>query len=45
MPIVLLPFSQYTLILLIALLLIGAAIAGIAGRAVRRAVPESRWWH
>ncbi|MFC5501313.1 hypothetical protein ACFPJ4_03550 [Lysinimonas soli] len=34
MPIVLLPFSQYTLILLIALLLIGAATAGIAGRAV-----------
>jgi len=33
-PIALLPFSQYTLVLLISLLLIGAAIAGIAGRAL-----------
>jgi hypothetical protein len=33
-PIALLPLSQYTLVLLIALLLIGAAIAGIAGRAM-----------
>ena len=34
MPIVLLPFSQYSALLIVAMLLIGATIAGIVGRAM-----------
>ncbi|KQO94492.1 hypothetical protein [Leifsonia sp. Leaf264] len=35
MPLVLLPFSQYTLTLIVALLLIGSAVAGLIARATR----------
>ncbi|SFS03831.1 hypothetical protein SAMN04487846_1711 [Microbacterium sp. cf046] len=35
MPIALLPFSQYFVILIFSLLVVGAAVAGIAGRALR----------
>ena len=35
MPIVLLPFSQYFVILIFSLLIVGAAVAGIGGRALR----------
>lgn len=41
MPIVLLPFSQYALILMIGLLLTGAAVGGLAARAVR---PRAGQW-
>lgn len=44
MPIVLLPFSQYSAVLLVAILWIGAAIAGIVGRAVPSRHPFSAWF-
>jgi len=44
MPIVLLPFSQYSAALLVAILWIGAAIAGIVGRAVPARHPVSAWF-
>lgn len=43
MPIGLLPFSQYTATLLVAVLVIGAAVAGIAGRAVPARHPGWAW--
>jgi hypothetical protein len=43
MPIVLLPFSQYSAVLLVAVLWIGAAIAGIVGRAVPARHRLSAW--
>jgi len=43
MPIGLLPFSQYSAVLLVAILWIGAAIAGIVGRAVPARHPVSAW--
>jgi hypothetical protein len=39
MPVVLLPFSQYALMLIAALLIIGAATAGLAARATRPRLP------
>lgn len=44
MPIVLLPFSQYSAVLLVAILWISAAIAGIVGRAVSARQPRSAWF-
>lgn len=40
MPIVLLPFNQYALLLIVALIVTGAAIAGIVARATRRRRPR-----
>lgn len=40
MPVVLLPFNQYLLLLIVALIVTGAAIAGIAARATRRRRPR-----
>lgn len=40
MPIVLLPFNQYALLLIVALLITGSAIAGIVARATRRRRPR-----
>lgn len=47
MPIVLLPFSQYELILLIVVLVIGSAVAGLLARATRTRTgrwPRSSCW-
>lgn len=41
MPIALLPFSQYAIILIIALFVTGAGIAGVAARSMRRRMPRS----
>lgn len=43
MPIVLLPFSQYSAVLVVAILWIGAAIAGIVARAVPARHPLTAW--
>lgn len=40
MPLVLLPFSQYTLTLLFGLIVVGSAVAGIAARAVDERLPR-----
>ena len=40
MPIVLLPFNQYALLLIVALIITGSAIAGIVARATRRRRPR-----
>ncbi len=42
MPIVLMPFSQYAVALMVVVILVGSAIAGLVARAVRAHVP--RWW-
>ena len=41
MPIVLLPFNQYSVLLVVAVLLIGSTIAGVVGRAVPARHPRS----
>jgi hypothetical protein len=43
MPIVLLPVSQYSAVVVVALLLVGSAIGGIVGRAVSAQHPGSAW--
>ena len=40
MPRVLLPFNQYTLVLIIAVLVTGAAVAGLCARVLRRRLPR-----
>lgn len=44
MPIVLLPFNQYFLSMLAALLVVGGALAGGAARGLRRRLPDRGWW-
>ena len=44
MPIVLLPFNQYLLSTLAALLVVGGALAGGVTRALRRRLPDRGWW-
>jgi hypothetical protein len=41
MPVVLLPFSQYAIILIIAILVTGAGVAGIVTRSLRRRMPRA----
>jgi hypothetical protein len=43
MPIILLPLSQYSAVVAVALLLVGSAIGGIVGRAVTVRHPGSAW--
>jgi hypothetical protein len=44
MPVVLLPFSQYAIILIIGLLVVGGGVAGLVARIVRPRMPRSAPW-